>query len=309
MKKYFRIMLGKGSQYAPECFAGNFIGADYDIKQDLSHELPEDWKEFNKKFIPIYISMHPDKSRVAAGLSCGFLWTVSKGIIKGDIVLCPDGSGSYHVGEVSSDYYYKPGEILQHRRSVVWLPTKIQRTAMSESLRYATGAIGAVSNISGYGDEIEKLINGVKAPKLISTDESVVDPFAFAMEQHLEEFLFKNWHHTELGKEYDIFEDDKDRIGKQYAIGNGNKIDILAISKNKKTLLVVELKRGRASDEVVGQTLRYMGYVQELLAESGQTVKGLIVAHEDDEHIKRALAMVPSISFYRYQVSFKLIKG
>jgi len=74
-------------------------------------------------------------------------------------------------------------------------------------------------------------------------------------------------------------------------------------------LLVVELKKGRASDAVVGQVLRYMGYVQEELAETGQTVTGVIIALEDDQRIRRALAVAPSIAFYRCQMSFKLLKG
>jgi len=69
---------------------------------------------------------------------------------------------------------------------------------------------------------------------------------------------------------------------------------------------VLELKKGRASDVVVGQLLRYMGYVKEELAEEGQHVKGIIIAMEDDPRIRRALAVVPDIDFYRYQISFKL---
>lgn len=72
---------------------------------------------------------------------------------------------------------------------------------------------------------------------------------------------------------------------------------------------MVELKKGRASDSVVGQVLRYMGFVQEELAEAGQVVQGVIIALEDDQRIKRALAMVPSIVFYRYQISFKLLQA
>ncbi len=100
---------------------------------------------------------------------------------------------------------------------------------------------------------------------------------------------------------------DGERVGQQYATDTGP-LDILAISKDKKTLLVVELKKGRASDAVVGQALRYMGYVQEELAEVGQTVRGVIIALEDDQRIRRALNMVSSIVFYRYQISFKLMK-
>jgi hypothetical protein len=60
---------------------------------------------------------------------------------------------------------------------------------------------------------------------------------------------------------------------------------------------------------VVGQTLRYMSFVQEVLAEKDQVVKGIIIAIEDDQRIRRALSMVPSIDFYRYQISFKLVKN
>jgi hypothetical protein len=44
MKEYYRIMLGKGSVYAKECRAQGFFGADFDIKQDLSNSLPDDWR-------------------------------------------------------------------------------------------------------------------------------------------------------------------------------------------------------------------------------------------------------------------------
>jgi restriction system protein len=308
MKGYYRVMLGRKSIYAKECFAGNFIGTDFEIPQDLTHKLPEEWRKFNREFIPIFLTGHPDKTRVSAGLACGSLWTVSKGIQKGDIVLCPDGSGSYRVGEVSGDYFYQPGEILPHRRPVNWLSQAIDRASMSEPLRNSTGSIGTVSNVTGYRDEIEKLIAGIAPPKIISTDETIQDPSAFAMEQHLEDFLVENWAHTDLGKDFDIYEEEGERVGQQYPTDIGP-IDILAVSKDKKKLLVVELKKGRASDAVVGQVLRYMGYAREELAEEGQTVKGVIIALEDDQRIRRALGMVPDVNFYRYQVSFKLTKA
>ena len=84
-------------------------------------------------------------------------------------------------------------------------------------------------------------------------------------------------------------------------------MDILAISKDRRELLVVELKKGQAADKVVGQILRYMGYAAQELAEEGQTVKGIIITQEDDLRLRRALSETPHVSFYRYQVSFKLI--
>jgi restriction system protein len=72
---------------------------------------------------------------------------------------------------------------------------------------------------------------------------------------------------------------------------------------------VVELKKGRVSDNVVGQIQRYMGYVKDELAEVDQVVKGVIIGLEDDLKIRRALSVTNNIEFYRYRVSFNLFKG
>lgn len=309
MPNYYRVMLGKKHMYAAECFSGGFIGADFGIDQDLTGRLPDEWREFNREFIPIYLASHPDKTKIGAGLACGALWTVSKGILKGDIVLCPDGTGSYRVGEVTGDYAYDADGVLPHRRTVRWMTQTVARTAMSEDLRNSSGSIGTVSDISAYRGELEKLLeSGSGAPVLVTTDPSVEDPSAFAMESHLEEFLVQNWGQTELGKDYDIYQEDGEEVGQQYQTDTGP-LDILAVSKDKKRLLVVELKKGRASDAVVGQALRYMGYVKEELAEVGQEVRGAIIALEDDKRIRRALASLNHIEFYRYKIDFKLVKA
>ena len=117
-----------------------------------------------------------------------------------------------------------------------------------------------------------------------------------------------NWKSTELGQEYDIYDGGDGLVGQQLQTDTGP-LDILAISKDKRRLLVVELKKGRAADTVVGQVLRYMGYVKEELAETDQTVLGVVIARDDDIRLQRALSMVPSVSFYRYQVSFRLSKA
>lgn len=309
MKSYYRVMLGRKSVHAAECFAGGFIGADYGIEQDLSSRLPDEWREFNKAFIPVYLAGHPDKTRIGAGLACGALWTISKGVARGDIVLCPDGAGSYRAGEVVGDYQYAPGEALPHRRAVRWLDIAITRSAMSEALQNSTGSIGTVSNVSAYAAEIERFLGEAPAPvTVIATDPVIEDPLAFAMEKHLEDFLVRNWSQTELSRDFAIYAEDGELVGQQYATDAGP-IDILAVSHDRKRLLVVELKRGRASDVVVGQTLRYMGYVKEQIAEQEQTVEGAIIALDDDRKLRWALAAVPAVSFYRYQIDFKLTRA
>lgn len=300
-------MPGQKSVHAQECFKGNFIGTDFDIHQDLSKELTDNWKHFNKKFIPVYLEGHPGKAKVAAGLACGAIWTVSKYLKIGDIVLCPNGEGSYMVGEIAGDYYYQADDILPHRRAVKWYNKSIDRESMSQSLKYSTGSIGTISGNNKHAEEIERLIGDERPAMLISSDQTVEDPSVFALESHLEDFLFQNWKQTELGKDYEIYEDENG-TGKQYVTDDNGRIDILAISKDKKELLVVELKKGRASDVVVGQVQRYMGYVKEMIAEKNQSVKGVIIALEDDQRLKRALSVTTNIDFYKYQVSFKLYK-
>jgi restriction system protein len=306
MNNYYRIMMGAGSKHIQACLTGNFIGIDYEIKQDLTKDLSEDWREFNQKFIPIYLSIRPDKTRVAAGLAMGAVHTVSKGIKEGDLVLSPDGLDHYHVAEVTGPYVYSPEGPLPHRRPVKWL-TRLDRSSMSDELQRTTRGSRVVVNLSEHGIEINKLIPGSGFQPPLPPTSEVEDLWDFVMEKHLEDFLVGNWAHTDLGKDYVIYEDAGEKIGQQYQTDTGP-IDILAISKDKKTLLVVELKKGRASDVVAGQILRYMGYVREALADSGQKVKGLIIASKEDLKLKRALVIVPEISFMHYTVNFKLFK-
>jgi restriction system protein len=307
MKNYYRIMLGQKSVFADEAHKASFIGGGWLYDYDLTNKISDNWREFNQKTIPIYLEQNPSKTKVSAGLACGMLHTIAKGIKIGDIVLCPDGKGNYYVGEIASDYFYHEGKILPHRRNVKWFSKQIAREDMSDELKNSSGSIGTVSNISKYAEQIEGLIAGNMPPTIISTDTTIEDPNEFALEKHLEDFLVQNWQHTDLGKNYDIFEEDGEIVGQQYPSDTGY-MDILALSKNKKDLLVVELKKGRASDTVVGQIQRYMGYVKDELAEPNQTVRGVIIAFEDDLRIHRALSVANNIEFYTYKISFKLEK-
>lgn len=222
-------------------------------------------------------------------------------------MITPDGSGRYRAGEITNPYRYVPGGILPHRRPVRWFSDPFDRSNMSESLERSANSTGTCCDITAYSLELEKLIGGQVAAALIATDPAVEDPAVFALEQHLEEFLVTNWPQTEFGKRYNIYSVDGEQVGQQFPTDTGP-VDILAISKDGSEILVIELKKGRASDVVVGQVQRYMGYVLDELAEKHQTVKGVIIALEDDLRIRRALRVTRD-KFYRYQVSFALIPG
>lgn len=299
--------MGKAGCYADLCKAEGFIGVNFLNDENLTNNLYEDWHDFNKHYIPVWMKSHSGKTKVAAGLACGNLWTVCKGLQVDDIILSPNGKGEYYVGKITSNYYYKPGEELPHRRNVEWFDVTISRSEMSEQLQRSTGSIGTCCDVSSYSDEIDRFINKVSPIVISASTPDVEDASAFALEKHLEDFLVKNWKQTSLGKNYDIYEEDGELVGQQYPSDTGL-IDILAISNDKKTMLVIELKRGRTSDVVVGQVQRYMGFVKEELLEQNQTVKGLIIGLEADNKLKRALSVCQNIEFYRYQIDFKLIK-
>ena len=305
MTKYIRIMPGKASMHADECFEGGFIGVDFDLKLDLTGKLPENWREFNRAFIPVWLESHPGKSKISAGLACGMTWTVAKGLSIGDIVISPSGDGRYRFGEITGDYEYKPDQILFHRRSVRWLDTYVNPSDISKPLLNAMRSIGTTSDVTQYEEELKSLLKGDQTPRIDQEDPSIEEPSVFVLEKYLEDFLVSNWANTELGKKYDIFSDENG-TGQQYQTDAG-RIDILAVSKDGKELLIVELKKGRASDVVAGQIARYMGYVMSELALPEQKVRGLIVAREDDLKLRYSLKAIPNVDFYRYEVSFKLL--
>jgi len=301
-------MLGRKSDLAEKCRLEGFIGADFDISEDLSHHLPDEWREFNEKWIDKLLPGR--KSKVSAGLAAGSLWVISKGIKQGDIVLSPTTTpGELQVGEVISDYEFAQGGPLQHRRRVKWFSERLYRESLSSELRGGLGYAGTVCTLAPYGEEILRILGQLPAASPIqSTDPEIHDPSSFALEKHLEDFLVENWAHTETGRTHDILSVDGEVVGQQYQTDTGP-IDVLAISKDKSELLVIELKKGKASDNVVGQVQRYMGFVKDMLADDGQKVRGLIIALEDDLRIRRALSVTQNIDFYRYEISFRLCKA
>jgi restriction system protein len=70
--------------------------------------------------------------------------------------------------------------------------------------------------------------------------------------------------------------------------------------------LVVELKKHQGSDQVVGQILKYMGWVEENLAAKGDLVEGIIITSSADERVRLALKNQKNINLYLYEVNFSL---
>lgn len=126
----------------------------------------------------------------------------------------------------------------------------------------------------------------------------------FYMESQLEDFLVANWEKTELGKKYDLIEEDGEIVSQQYRTDIGI-IDLLVKDKADKGYVVIELKRNQTSDDTIGQVARYMGWVAEKKG-GNVPVKGIIIAGAFDDRMYYASKQVPNTTIYSYEVDFKI---
>jgi thermostable 8-oxoguanine DNA glycosylase len=156
-----------------------------------------------------------------------------------------------------------------------------------------------------------RVTEGYKPITDIEKEEAEETETNFALEIYLRRFLVDNWEKTQLGKKYEIISEDGEIIGEEYQTKEVGNIDILAKDKkNKNEWIVIELKKGQSNDAVIGQTLRYMGWVEKNLIKDGNgSVKGIIIVNEIDKKLKYALSILKSkinINCLVYNVQFFL---
>lgn len=162
------------------------------------------------------------------------------------------------------------------------------------------------------GEEaVKALTEGKEMSSLVSETMSQIskekESTEFVMEKSLEEFIEGNFHKIDFGARLELYQDEEN-TGRQYPTPVGN-IDLLAVDKYKKEFVVIELKKGRSSDVVVGQILRYMGWVKEHLAVNDYEeydVRGIIISKDKDDRLEYALKMLPKVNVFLYEVSFAL---
>ena len=156
----------------------------------------------------------------------------------------------------------------------------------------------------GQIDELPVKPLGGPEPAMSLEKESNKDLALFYMESQLEDFLIENWEKTELGKKYELIEENNETVSQQYRTDIGI-IDILAKEKETGTYVVIELKKNQTSDDTVGQITRYMGWLEEHKT-NGKPVKGIIIAAQYDKRLYYALKKMKDIEVYLYRVDFKL---
>lgn len=142
------------------------------------------------------------------------------------------------------------------------------------------------------------LIESIKKERDIESESE------FALEAHLEEFIDQNWTRINFGEKL-VLVTTEEQSGRQFPAGQWS-IDFLCKAADTEDLVVVELKRGKTSDAVVGQVLRYIGWVQENVAQPGQRTRGIIIASSVDDALRYAVRNVPNVKVMTYKVDFHL---
>jgi hypothetical protein len=164
-------------------------------------------------------------------------------------------------------------------------------------------AQGGASKISERDYAVVMGLQVDVSPKSPALEEEM----EFALEKYLEDFMVDNWDKIDFGEKLTLYEDKDGNPGKQYYTGDAGYIDILATDK-KDNFVVIELKKGRKNDEVVGQVLRYMGWVRKNLCNKKQEVRGVIVVKDKDPKLEYALKEIANkVIVKRYNVSFRLV--
>ena len=148
--------------------------------------------------------------------------------------------------------------------------------------------------------DLTEIINYYKQSlsREIKKEDSSIGQGIFWMEKQLEDFIVDNWNETDLGKKYDL-------IDQQYKTDVGI-IDILATDKKTKSHVVIELKRNQTNDEVLGQIKKYMGWVK--VHKKDENVIGIVVAKQFDKKFYYAMQMEKDVYPLEYEVDFKLKK-
>jgi restriction system protein len=98
-------------------------------------------------------------------------------------------------------------------------------------------------------DEYRNLAEGIQPMSKPATEAT--DQNEFVLEKYLEEFIVTNFDAI-FKKELKIFQDTEGNRGQQFETDIGT-IDILAVERHSDSFVVIELKKGRPSDQVIGQ--------------------------------------------------------
>jgi len=255
----------------------------------------------------LYISTTNEKNPGKITNTVNMLWNFNNSVDVGDIIIARRGRKEIAaIGTVVKTAYYSEkrneseftnlkDDYHSHYIDVGWHDEP-------RNLKFTKIVFGMQTIYDIDEDKYYEIIGGED----FELNQDFYNQTEFALEKYLEDFIVSNFEKI-FGNALILYKDATEGlIGQQYVTEIGN-IDILAQEPISKTFVVIELKKGLESDRVVGQTLRYMGWVEENLCENDQDVKGIIICQESDPKLTYALKPVDSISLKHYKIDFTLV--
>jgi restriction system protein len=279
--------------------AQNLLSIGWYQLGDISKMSQEDlWRAINEKY--------PERPNPTKGLIRNMLWAFYHDINVGDYVIARRGQKILSaVGKISRTGFYEvgknptltpPGYTHGNFIGVEW-------HASPRNKGFSTRVFPMQTLAEIAEDQFNHLLAGENIAADPPPPLEVTDQSAFVLEKYLEDFIVSNFGSIFKG-ELQVYEGEESS-GQQYHTDIGP-IDILAVESSSNSFVVIELKKGQTSDKVVGQILRYMGWVKKNLCQGEQNVKGLVICRDPDPKLSYALDMTNNIDLRYYSVSFAL---
>ncbi|MEW5894460.1 MAG: PDDEXK nuclease domain-containing protein [Candidatus Omnitrophota bacterium] len=236
------------------------------------------------------------------------LWRFYHEISVGDVILARRGRKKLlAMGEVVGTAVYdlnKGKERIGNKEGYVY-PNLISVKWEEKNIDYGRQVFAIRTLYEIPSEKFDLLVKG-EVSEEVEEQEQIKEHQEFVLEKYLEDFIVSNFDSI-FDHRLKLYEDEEG-VGQQYPTDIGT-IDILAFDPEEKAYVVIELKKGRESDKVVGQILRYMGWVKKNLAKENEKVRGLIVCKDKDEKLDYSLEAIPgcNIQVRLYKINFKLV--
>jgi len=237
------------------------------------------------------------------------LWNFYHSIQIGDVIIARKGTKKIAaIGTVTKTAYYEQNKNIkasgaEHSHSN-YLGVDWHIAPRNKVFDYAVFGMQTIYEIPD--SRYRELVGETSEPISPENFEGVENQTEFILEKYLEDFIVTNFDSIFRGEIVLYQNPENGVVGQQYRTHQIGDIDILAQEPNTNSFVVIELKKGRESDKVVGQTLRYMGWVGENLCKNGQPVKGIIICRDADPRLIYALKAVSNITVRYYRIDFKL---
>jgi restriction system protein len=272
-----------------------------------------DVSQMNKETLATTIALkYSDKPPTTRGLYANMLWSFYHEIVPGDFIIARRGQKTLAgIGKVvkTAEYHANynpdlalPGYSHGNFLTVEWLDQP--RNVNFDRIVFNRPTLSKYSDLQFCELQLDEESTSAEAESL-DNEWNIATKTNLELEKYLEELIVGNFDDIFCGK-LKIYEESDVIDGHQYKIADIGRIDILAVEPATNAFVVIELKRGRPSDQVVGQVLRYMGWVKENLCKNEQQVKGLIICHDADPKLSYALKMTNNVDIRYYSVSINL---